>query len=90
LRHSGRVIVEKTPAHLFHTKRIRHVFPQAAIVLVCRDGRDVVTSLIHIGRDPDAWWKGAPNTIEKATILWVRYAQAALRCLKKHDPMLFD
>jgi hypothetical protein len=90
LHRAGNVIVEKTPVHLLHAERILRVFPQAAIVLVCRDGRDVVTSLIHVGRDPNTWWQGAPDTVEKAALLWARYARAALRFMDWGNPILFD
>ena len=36
---------EKTPAHLNHLDGIRRVFPEARIILIHRDGRDVALSL---------------------------------------------
>jgi hypothetical protein len=39
------VLVEKTPSHLFHTRRILRRFPEARIVEVVRDGRDVCVSM---------------------------------------------
>ncbi len=87
-KNPGQVVVEKTPIHLLSVDRIRRVFPQAALILVQRDGRDVVTSLVHVGRNPDAWWKGAPDTVDKATRLWVQYAEADLRCHADHAPLV--
>ena len=82
----GKVIVEKTPVHLLYVDRIRRIFPKAAIVLIDRDGRDVVTSLVHVGRSKSAWWQGAPETVEKATELWRTYAEAALECVRTQAP----
>jgi len=82
----GKVIVEKTPVHLLYLDRIRRVFPKAAIVLTERDGRDVVASLVRVGRDRSAWWQGAPDTVEEAAKLWGEYAEAALECERTQSP----
>ena len=87
LSHGGRTIVEKTPIHLLFADRIRDVFPEAAFVLVDRDPRDVVNSLVRVGRDPDAWWKGAPDTVPAAMRLWCRYAKAAQRVRHLYSPL---
>lgn len=39
-------VVEKTPAHLAHVPRILQWYPDARVVLVLRDGRDAVTSML--------------------------------------------
>ncbi|MBN1607710.1 MAG: sulfotransferase [Polyangiaceae bacterium] len=85
-RHSGTVVVEKTPIHLLYMDRIRRVFPKAAFVLALRDGRDAVTSLVHVGTSQDSWWSGAPATVKAATKLWTRYADAAVSCLRGTTP----
>ena len=85
--HSQKVIVEKTLIHLLFVKRIRRIFPKAALILTERDGRDVATSLIHVGRDSNAWWKGAPDTVEKTAILWKKYADAGLACSSRLQPL---
>jgi hypothetical protein len=87
-RHPGKAIVEKTPVHLFFVDRIRRIFPKAAVVLTERDGRDIVTSIVNVGRDSDAWWKGAPDTVDGATRLWKRYAKEALLCMESHYPFV--
>ena len=86
-QHPGKIIAEKTPVHLLFADRIRRVFPRAALVLTERDGRDVATSLVNVGRDHSAWWKGAPSNVRDAAALWKRYAEAALRCMKRHEPL---
>ncbi len=85
-QHPGKIAIEKTPIHLLYVDRIRRLFPNAALVLLERDGRDVVTSLVHVGRDREAWWQGAPETVEKATAVWRRYAEAAERCKATQRP----
>jgi len=92
LANPDKVIVEKTPVHLLFVDRIRAVFPKAALVLIQRDGRDVVTSLVHMGRDKSArrrrWWARAPDTVEKAATLWRTYAEAAANCVARHFPYI--
>ena len=80
------MIVEKTPIHLLFADRIREVFPEAAFILVDRDPRDIVNSLVSVGRDPEAWWKGAPDTVPAAIRLWRRYAKAAQRARQLYNP----
>jgi hypothetical protein len=41
------VLVEKTPLHLFYADRILRRWPEARIIEVVRDGRDVCVSLQH-------------------------------------------
>jgi len=42
----ARTVVEKTPAHLLHVPRILQWYPDARIVVVLRDGRDAVLSML--------------------------------------------
>jgi hypothetical protein len=44
---SGRILVEKTPRHLMYADHILRWWPDAVIVEVLRDGRDVCVSLAH-------------------------------------------
>ena len=89
-RHSGQVIVEKTPIHLLFVDRMRRIFPECALILTNRDGRDSVSSLVRVGRDPNAWWEGAPESVEAATKLWRNYAWASSRCQAVHFPLMFS
>jgi glycosyltransferase involved in cell wall biosynthesis len=86
LKNAGHMIVEKTPIHLLFADRIREVFPEAAFVLLDRDPRDIVNSLVSVGRDPNACWKGAPDTVSAAIRLWRRYAKAAQRVRQLYNP----
>ena len=42
-----RMTIEKTPTNVFQVSRIREAFPQAKLVSIHRDGRDVVISDAH-------------------------------------------
>jgi hypothetical protein len=57
--------VEKTPAHVHHIGRIFSVFPEARVLLMIRDGRDVALSL-------NKRW----NNFERATDRWIGDNQA--------------
>jgi hypothetical protein len=61
------VICEKTPPHVHHTDRILTEFPTAKIVLMTRDGRDVVASLRR------AW-----GSLDDSIARWVRDTIATL------------
>jgi hypothetical protein len=85
--HPGKVIVEKTPIHTLYADRIRAIFPHSALLLVQRDGRDVVASMIKVGKDRDAWRRGAPGDVADAAALWLLYAETALACERNHHPI---
>jgi hypothetical protein len=61
------VLVEKTPSNLFHAQRILRRFPEARIVEVLRDGRDVCVSMQYRAA-VTAW---APRNREEQIRLWV-------------------
>lgn len=42
------IFCEKTPQHLLNIKEINQIFPQAKFILITRDGRDVVNSLLKM------------------------------------------
>ncbi|WP_099240146.1 sulfotransferase family protein [Synechococcus sp. BDU 130192] len=65
--------IEKTPVHLFQLERIFDFFPKAKVIIMVRDGRDVVCSLRNRGRD-----------FQESISLWTK----SIDELKKyvHDP----
>jgi hypothetical protein len=73
---------------LFFVDRIRRVFPKAAKILTERDGRDIVTPIVNVCRDPDAWWKGAPDEVDGATRIWKHYAEEGFLCMERHHPFV--
>lgn len=78
---SARILLDKEPSNTYQTEVIAAVFPEARLIHVLRDGRDVASSLLAArsgwGRD----W--APTTVARAAETWrdhVARARAA-RCL---------
>ena len=67
-----RLLVEKTPSHLYVVKRIRTLLPSAKLLLIKRNPLDVVYSLCQ--RCP--FWEGAPKDFEDAVRLYSRFLQA--------------
>ncbi|HUR76461.1 MAG TPA: sulfotransferase [Acidimicrobiales bacterium] len=51
--HVGARLLEKTPLHGEHLRLITEVFPDAAVVSIHRDGRDVVRSLLEMDAATD-------------------------------------
>jgi hypothetical protein len=78
------VLVEKTPIHIFYAERILSTFPDARLVEVVRDGRDVCVSMQMRGTRVSGWPTGREGQIN----LWARSVRAglALRC----DPAVRD
>lgn len=66
-----RFVAERTPLHVLHLDLIADVYPDAWVVHIIRDGRDVTRSLVsrHFG----------PATIEAAAGEWSASVQAGLR-----------
>lgn len=64
-RHGARFWLEKTPAHTLHASFIKESFPDASIVTIARNSRDVIMSRVHgFGRPTSflSWLKGAAVT----------------------------
>lgn len=70
---TNRVPVEKTPGHLLQVGRIKRVFPGARVVLVRRDPKDVIWSMLQ----KNEFWQGSPRTLSEAVSLYTEFAQAA-------------
>jgi hypothetical protein len=50
-----------TPEHLLHLERIKETIPEALIIHIIRDGRDVALSTAKLGYVRRAWWDRTPN-----------------------------
>ncbi|MGH9227696.1 MAG: sulfotransferase family protein [Acidimicrobiales bacterium] len=72
------VFVEKTPFHLFHVERILARDPDARVVHVVRDGRDVVTSVLA-GQYPLGKWPTRRLRLLAACALWELFTWEGLR-----------
>lgn len=60
---------EKTPGHLTHVATIRRLFPDAPIIRIVRDPRDVALSLVKM-----PW---GPDTLAEAVDLWLKHDGAS-------------
>jgi len=69
-------VVEKTPAHLAHVPRILRWFPDARIVLLQRDGRDAVMSMMDAAFTHDDLRRHCAN--------WRRMALLGERLVRDH------
>lgn len=64
-------LAERTPEHVMCLDVIGEVYPDAWVVNIVRDGRDVARSLRA------QHWKSAPQTIEEAALEWRSSIEAA-------------
>lgn len=71
LDNPGRVVAERTPDHVRVLDLIGDVYPDAAVVHIVRDGRDVARSLVS-----QQW---GPATYEEAAAEWVTGIESARR-----------
>ena len=66
---SAHFIVERTPLHVFHLDLIGRLYPDARVVHIIRDGRDVARSMLN-----QDW---GPRTVQAAASDWVAGIRAA-------------
>ena len=78
---SDDVLVEKTPFHIFHAERILSTFPEARLVEVVRDGRDVCVSMQMRAQRVPAF----PTSREGQIDLWVRSVRHGLAVRRNPD-----
>jgi hypothetical protein len=72
---------EKTPEHTGHLSRIRRLFPDAKVVVLCRDGRDVASSLTRMPwMSPDLYVNFA---------VWLYYYRLIRAAQKEGGPHLY-
>jgi hypothetical protein len=77
----ARRLAERTPEHVTCLELIGQIYPDAHIVHIVRDGRDVARSLLSQG------WKSAPTSLEEAAAEWrhaIDAAEAAAPKLKHY------
>jgi hypothetical protein len=81
-RRGARYWLEKTPAHTLHARYLAEAFPDAVLIAVVRDHRDVVSSLVHGFDDPKSarrwFWQSMltavyEKVIEQNGVLVIRY-----------------
>jgi hypothetical protein len=71
---------EKTPHHLFYWRQISEFFPEAKIIHLVRDGRDVALSYVSA--------RFGPTTVYGAAQSWRRYLAEIDRVKKTSRPDL--
>jgi len=76
-----RVLVEKTPLHIFYAEQILSTFPEAHVIEVVRDGRDVCVSMQMRGTRIPAW----PTARDGQIDLWVRSVRQGLALRRNAD-----
>jgi len=78
---SDQVFVEKTPIHLFYAEEILSTFPEARLVEVVRDGRDVCVSMQMRAMRIPGW----PSERDGQIDLWVRSVRRGLALRNNPD-----
>ncbi len=76
-----RYLLEKSPRNVQRVERIRGIFPESKLIVIYRDGRDVVTSDKFFTRD----YGGKPFDFREATLAWRQDMEAHL----KHTDRVF-
>lgn len=82
---NGTIFIEKSPPHVYFIDEIRRVFPEAKIVNIVRDPRDVIPSinrmLQQMGKHPRTVyeramvWTGSVTAAEKAGLFTIKYEE---------------
>lgn len=71
------VLLEKSPSHSLCADLVGIYSPDAKVIHVIRDGREVAASLVAAA---DGWGSGwAPSTLDEAARSWVRHTEGAQR-----------
>jgi hypothetical protein len=75
LRDGASVVLEKSPSTSLCASAIAELTPDAKVVHLVRDGRDVAASLLAASEGWGSWW--APRTVPDAARSWVRHVEGA-------------
>jgi Sulfotransferase family len=78
--HPNGYLLEKSPRNVHHAERIQELFPGARMILIYRDGRDVVVSDQFFTRDH----QGKDFSFADAVGAWRRDMDAHLRCAERY------
>jgi hypothetical protein len=83
----ARVVLDKNPYHAYHLEEGLTLLPNAAVVHLIRDGRDVACSLMRAsGRE---WGRGwAPTHVDGAAALWREAVETARRARNQMEHYL--
>jgi hypothetical protein len=78
--HPTGYLLEKSPRNVHNADRIQELFPNSTMILIYRDGRDVVTSDQFFTRDH----QGKQFSFADAVSSWRRDMEAHLRCAERY------
>jgi hypothetical protein len=70
-RHGKQRWIEKTPTHLIRLREVRRCYPDAPIIRIIRDPRDVALSLLNV-----PW---GPSSFSAAILLWQWFDEQSAR-----------
>lgn len=76
LKPTAQVVVDKNPSYSLHIGLIRHLFPEALVIHIVRDGRDVAASMLAASRGWGRHW--APRRMRLAAQTWRKCVEGAL------------
>jgi hypothetical protein len=80
-------LAERTPEHVMCLDLIGEIYPDARVVHIVRDGRDVTRSLLSVG------WRSAPGSVEAAAGEWrsaIEAAEKAAPGLAHYRPVRYE
>lgn len=75
-----RYLLEKSPRHVHHMDKIQEIFPKSRMIVIYRDGRDVVTSDKFFTRD----YGGKPFDFSEGVRAWRKDMEAHLNSIERH------
>jgi tetratricopeptide (TPR) repeat protein len=64
-----KILVEKTPGHIFQMHNIKRIFPNAKIILIERNKYDILFSMVQ----KNSFWKNSPKSLDEAINLYIKY-----------------
>jgi hypothetical protein len=73
----GELFLEKTPRHALYVAEILTLLPNSRFVLLTRDARDVVASMLQAAQSWGSEW--APRSVDAAAKKWVQFQKAAVK-----------
>jgi hypothetical protein len=84
--HRGkRILLEKTPQHIYYVQHIEKFFPGAKIVHLLRNGYDVIASLYEVTAQYPQFWGGKPWSLEKCLNWWIQAVQISSNHFQQPD-----
>ncbi|VXD23287.1 sulfotransferase family protein [Planktothrix paucivesiculata] len=77
-----KIVLEKTPDHIYCLEKIEKYFPQAKFIHLLRNGADVVASLYEVTHEYPQSWGGARN-IDQCLTNWINAVQISQKYVSK-------